>query len=530
MIKWLKVQMLTLKLTAANQAERVAAARTLGELGHRAAVSSLLAALHNSTLETAVAAAEALGKIGDPSAIESMLRRLQSARDGLASAILQSLQTCDETEAAWQLADMALHGDEPSRLFARQYLSHFGGAAMIDALREGLKDPSREVRQRACVYLDERGWPLESLELRIEAAIGRERYEDAIAMGEEGVAAIIDLYHVRSALRPAIGECLVRAGAVEALLTMFRSDSTGSDRPRIDKQRVLELIGRVRRITTIPVLASVVANNGDDPVLRSWALSALTAMGDPAVPAMANLLGVVDPAFRADIAGRLSKPVDGRRLADSPFLDAAARQALCTTNLQRWTSIGEHQNWVKQMNAQWRHYNWLELLARLQQTEFWPIDEAELGRTLETTKAWYYKKEVRELIEVSVEEYVLTRQTAYIEELRVRAPNRLEEYTRMGERFERMPDSPERDRLRSDMWDVLKLDDQLRTAEARLERLKRVRPALKYQEERCCHEAFIPALIEQLGRPDCPARETIARVLKRINDPRAVKAIEDWER
>lgn len=51
-------------------------------------------------------------------------------------------------------------------------------------------------------------------------------------------------------------------------------------------------------------------------------------------------------------------------------------------NLKRWKESGEPEKWVGQRNLEWNHKDWLELLASLRRSEFWPMEESSVGAAL----------------------------------------------------------------------------------------------------------------------------------------------------
>jgi ankyrin repeat protein len=55
-------------------------------------------------------------------------------------------------------------------------------------------------------------------------------------------------------------------------------------------------------------------------------------------------------------------------------------------NLLRWERSGFPRRWVEDHNRQWGHSDWLHLLASLRRSEFWPMEEAAIGATLEATR------------------------------------------------------------------------------------------------------------------------------------------------
>ncbi len=58
-------------------------------------------------------------------------------------------------------------------------------------------------------------------------------------------------------------------------------------------------------------------------------------------------------------------------------------------NLRRWQESGRPRQWVEARHACWDHADWLALLDSLRQSEYWPLEPAEVGRLLEAHKRHY---------------------------------------------------------------------------------------------------------------------------------------------
>jgi hypothetical protein len=52
-------------------------------------------------------------------------------------------------------------------------------------------------------------------------------------------------------------------------------------------------------------------------------------------------------------------------------------------NFERWTASGEPETWVSEHVNGWNHGDWLELLARLRESEYWPMEEDSVGLHIE---------------------------------------------------------------------------------------------------------------------------------------------------
>lgn len=56
------------------------------------------------------------------------------------------------------------------------------------------------------------------------------------------------------------------------------------------------------------------------------------------------------------------------------------------TNLARWKASDEPAAWVRAHLKGWNHQEWLDLLASLGKSRYWPMDESEIGRHLEALR------------------------------------------------------------------------------------------------------------------------------------------------
>ena len=60
-------------------------------------------------------------------------------------------------------------------------------------------------------------------------------------------------------------------------------------------------------------------------------------------------------------------------------------------NLQRWRQAAALA-WVTERQGQWNHAQWLQLLDQLRQSEYWPMEEEQVGRALEEAKQQWLKQ------------------------------------------------------------------------------------------------------------------------------------------
>jgi hypothetical protein len=58
-------------------------------------------------------------------------------------------------------------------------------------------------------------------------------------------------------------------------------------------------------------------------------------------------------------------------------------------NLRRWKQSGQPQRWVESLRGCWNHADWLALVEDLRQSEFWPLELTAVGEMLEEVKQAY---------------------------------------------------------------------------------------------------------------------------------------------
>ena len=74
----------------------------------------------------------------------------------------------------------------------------------------------------------------------------------------------------------------------------------------------------------------------------------------------------------------------GHREVVQALIDKGADSSdLSGANINRWKLSGEPQAWVRKHLHGWNHNDWLELLASLRKSQYWPMDEAAIGQHLE---------------------------------------------------------------------------------------------------------------------------------------------------
>jgi serine/threonine protein kinase len=66
--------------------------------------------------------------------------------------------------------------------------------------------------------------------------------------------------------------------------------------------------------------------------------------------------------------------------------ESRRREDQLTENARRWEASPEPRAWVEAHRGQWNHADWLQLLAGLRISPFWPMREEDIGRILESAR------------------------------------------------------------------------------------------------------------------------------------------------
>ena len=188
------------------------ATESLGRMGPPA-VGPLTASLKSENVDVRWMAAVALSDIGDPAAIPALMGALDDPDAYVWSRAALALGAIGEPAQKEVVAGLS-GGNERVRRGAAVALGIIGGESSIAALVEALRDPDREVRQRAGTALGDIGEP--AVPLLIEA-LGTEnellRRSAAASLGLIGKPAVPAL---AMALRPG-GDPRASVGAAHAL-------------------------------------------------------------------------------------------------------------------------------------------------------------------------------------------------------------------------------------------------------------------------------------------------------------------------
>lgn len=100
--------------------------------------------------------------------------------------------------------------------------------------------------------------------------------------------------------------------------------------------------------------------------------------------------------------GRVLEEIKGSIQAadEAPHDEAVTQQA---ENLARWLDSGQPQRWVAERKGDWNHDDWTSLLGLLAESDLWPMEPEEIGRTLEEFKSSFVGDDAAEIDIVEVD-------------------------------------------------------------------------------------------------------------------------------
>ena len=98
------------------------------------------------------------------------------------------------------------------------------------------------------------------------------------------------------------------------------------------------------------------------------------------------------PIHMVQVAGTLSQTDSDtdwlRRAEENGERIRLERLPPIQRNFESWKSSGGPEAWVRQHLQGWNHDDWLELLAALRKSPYWPMDEAAIGQHIEMLREW----------------------------------------------------------------------------------------------------------------------------------------------
>jgi len=273
------VRALIARLKDENAGVRSAAARSLGRLGDRRAVTPLIDVLAESDGEVRSAAVEALAELGDARAVGPIAALL---KDPVADVKRNALGALSHFDQGVPTAAVVALLDDPEadvRHEAIDLLDHLRARGAAGAIARLIHDPSADVRHSAVAALGELG-------AQSAAAAITEALSDANADVREGaLGALADL----------------KVPIAEATLSSLMKDGSADVR-----QRAAELAGERSVIAAIPQLRRLIDDPRSD--VREAATEALGHIADPAArQALQAALQSPDPRVRRAAAEALGQ-------------------------------------------------------------------------------------------------------------------------------------------------------------------------------------------------------------------------------
>ena len=218
------IEPLIARLQDSNWTVRASRALALGQIGDARAVEALVVALKDSEVWVRISAAISLGQIKDARAVEALITAISDSDSGVREEAARALGQIGDVRAFEPLLAALKDSDVYARSDAVYALGEIKDARAIEPLGAFLKDNNRDVRENA-----------------------------AYALGKIGDARAIESL-IFSLLDP---DKFVRVAVTEAL-------------GQIGDSRAVE-----------PLRAT--ANNDDEPIVRSYAQTAINRIWDPDV-------------------------------------------------------------------------------------------------------------------------------------------------------------------------------------------------------------------------------------------------------
>jgi HEAT repeat protein/beta-lactamase regulating signal transducer with metallopeptidase domain len=291
-------------LADANASVRVAAAKSLAQLGDPRAIAALSRALREDTdPRVREAAAEALGDIEDVRAVPALIAALgtekvssvrekivgalgnlkdPSAAAGIAAAakdqsvavrreVAQALGNLEDRAAAGTLIEMTRDDDAEVRHNAAEALGNIKAEGALDALSALTRDSNSDVREQAISALAD----LE--DIRAEPAIVAALKDPVVDVRREAADALDNLEGIHT--------------APQALIDLLRDPS------RSVRKEAASTLGSIKDPAAVPALKAATAD--DDAEVRRNAAEALSDIGGPeAIQVLLGLLKDPDPEVR----------------------------------------------------------------------------------------------------------------------------------------------------------------------------------------------------------------------------------------
>ena len=169
----------------------VTAIGSLGKMGEKRAVESLINSLVGTKSRVRVRSAEALGDIGDRRATVPLIACLKERGGSLRTAAAKALGKIKDAQAVDALIDALEDKNKNTRLAAVEALGTIGDARAAMAVAKLLKDSSRKVKEAAAKALDTFNWQPDNPEAKVNAFMAAGNEKGIIGMGKEAVGPLM---------------------------------------------------------------------------------------------------------------------------------------------------------------------------------------------------------------------------------------------------------------------------------------------------------------------------------------------------
>lgn len=305
---------------------RLAAIKTLGEIGHVRAVETLIFAIKYQSEDMVAEVATALGKIGDPRAVKHLLKACKRWRnDEVCAAVIEALAMIGE-DAVTPLAHAVTGNDWDMQACAIKALGRIGDPRAVNLLLQAGKRTRRDATCRSIAQaLAAMGAPA------VESIIGEYQGNESEASNTVVVEALMEIG------RPAVNSLIemlthedphTRHRAVKLLQHFDDSRITEKLVPALQdpfhpvRAAAAEVLGIIGDICVVP---SLIASLKDvDHQVNAAASGALVMIGAPAVEPLVRLFldSGQDDRVRGAAAAAIVKIGDVR--AVQPLLAALA--------------------------------------------------------------------------------------------------------------------------------------------------------------------------------------------------------------
>ncbi|HEU4995684.1 MAG TPA: M56 family metallopeptidase [Gemmatimonadaceae bacterium] len=293
-------------LSDANGAVRLAAVKSLGQLGDPRAIAALAKALReDSDARVREAAAYALGEIDDSRAVAPLLEALKNERVGaVKEKIVRALGEIDDPSAVPGIIGVLKDASIPVRRAAVWALGELEEQSAVASLLTMVKDDDVEVRQQTAQSLGELKGETPGL-IDGLAALARDVNSDVRQHAIEALGNLEDpriLGPLVAALKDSNAD--VRSAAADAIDNIDNIKQAPAaliealnDPNRDVRKNAAESLGSIGDVAAVPALKRLTSDS--DTEIRRAAVEALRDIGGPeAIQVLMGMLKDSDPEVR----------------------------------------------------------------------------------------------------------------------------------------------------------------------------------------------------------------------------------------